>query len=347
MKISVDSFSILRPPAVSVFFRGSLSSHRTVPHRIVSLIASATEIVAALGFEDQLVGRSHECDYPPSVERLPACSEARLDVKASSREIDDAVKAVLRDALSVYRVDAELLDRLEPTHIVTQTQCEVCAVSLRDVEEAVCRMVRSRPQIVSLAPNNLADVWGDIRTVAGALGALERGELLVANLQQRLDSLAEQVSTVAERPAIACLEWIDPLMAAGNWVPELVQLAGGRNVFGQAGKHSPYMTWDELVARDPDVIALMPCGFDIPRTRQELAALTTRPDWPRLRAVRNGRVYVTDGNQYFNRPGPRLVESAEILAELLHPGRFDLGHEGRGWEPLCPSQVSCQAGEET
>lgn len=307
-----------------------------MPHCIVSLIASATEIVAALGFEDQLVGRSHECDYPPSVERLPACSEARLDVKASSREIDAAVKSIVRDALSVYRVDAEMLDRLEPTHIITQTQCEVCAVSLRDVEEAVCRMVRSRPQIVSLAPNNLADVWEDIRTVARALDAPDRGESLVANLQQRLSALAEQARALPERPTIACLEWIDPLMAAGNWVPELVQLAGGRNLFGQAGKHSPYMTWDELVDRDPDVVALMPCGFDIPRTRDELDPLTARADWHRLRAVRNRRVYVTDGNQYFNRPGPRLVESAEILAELLHPAWFDFGHKGSGWLPLQP-----------
>lgn len=302
------------------------------PPRIVSLISSATEIVCALGFEEHLVGRSHECDYPPSVQRVTVCSEPRIDVTGSSRELDERVKSVVRDAASVYRIHADVLERLRPTVLITQTQCEVCAVSLRDVEAALCRMVSSHPQIVPLEPNALADVWQGIAQVADALGATERGTALVARLQNRLDELAARAATLSARPTIACIEWIDPLMAAGNWVPELVQIAGGTNLFGQAGRHSPWMTWDELVARDPDVIVLMPCGFDIPRTRQELGTLTTRPEWPRLRAVRTGRVFVTDGNQYFNRPGPRLVESAEILAELLHPAVFDFGHEGTGWE---------------
>ncbi|HUG91802.1 MAG TPA: cobalamin-binding protein [Planctomycetaceae bacterium] len=301
-------------------------------HRIVSLIASATEIVAALGFEEQLVGRSHECDYPPSVGRLPACSRPRIDVHGTSREIDDRVKSVVRDALSIYEVDVEQLDRLAPTLIITQTQCEVCAVSLRDVETAVCRMVGSRPQIVSLEPNSLADVWTDIRRVAEALGAPERAESLIAGLKSRLADLWEQTSALRLRPAIACIEWVDPLMAAGNWMPELVDIAGGVNLFGEPGRHSPWMTWDDLVSRDPDVIAVMPCGFDIERSRREMPVLSTRPEWPRLKAVRTGRVHLTDGSQFFNRPGPRLVESAEILAEILHPRRIDFGHEGRGWQ---------------
>ena len=303
-------------------------------YRIVSLIASATEIVAALGSEQQLVGRSHECDYPPSVQQLPACSAPRIDVHGTSRQIDDRVRDVLRSALSVYTVHTDVLDRLAPTHIITQTQCEVCAVSLKDVERAVCDMVASRPTVVSLEPMCLADVWDDIRRVAAVLDAVERGEELVASLQRRLEAVSAAVSSLEERPTIACIEWIDPLMCAGNWVPELVEIAGGRDVLGTAGKHSPYITWDDLGRADPDVIAVMPCGFDIARTRAEMPVLLERPEWRSLRAVRAGRVYLTDGNQYFNRPGPRVVESAEILAEVFYPGECRFGHEGTGWVRL-------------
>ncbi len=297
-------------------------------HRIVSLIASATEIVAALGLADRLVGRSHECDYPSSVKRLPPCSEAKIDVNATSREIDNRVKAILQDAVSVYRVFPDILERLAPTVIITQTQCEVCAVSLKDVEAAVCKLVTSRPQIVALEPMSLADLWQDIHAVAKAVDAWDRAEVLVADLKSRLAVLQERVAQISDRPRIACLEWIDPLMAAGNWVPELVEIAGGVNLFGEAGRHSPWMRWEDLVASDPDVVAIMPCGFDIPRTLAELDPLTSRPEWAKLKAVRTGRVFVTDGNQYFNRPGPRLVDSAEILAELLHPETFHFGHAG-------------------
>ena len=352
-------------------------------HRIVSLIASATEIVAALGFEDSLVGVSHECDYPPSIRKLPACSSPNIDVNGSSREIDDRVKAVLADALSVYRVHTDLLVELRPTVIITQTQCEVCAVSLQDVEAAVCGAptagwsVDSQPEIVALEPNSLEDVWNDIRRVAHALDARDSGAALVGSLQHRLRDVAAKVvpcqslidglgataslpssaenteNTAGQassgtrqtridravvcndaRPSVACIEWIDPLMAAGNWVPELVELAGGRDCLGRAGRHSSYMTFGDLAEANPDVIAIMPCGFDIKRTRQELPALTNPIGWSDLRAVRNGRVYVTDGNQYFNRPGPRLVESAEILAEILHFDRVDFNHVGSGWSRL-------------
>lgn len=302
-------------------------------HRIISLIASATEIVSALGFEQSLVGRSHECDFPHSVERLPVCSEAKLDVRASSREIDNRVKAILRDALSVYRVLTDKLDELRPTVIITQTQCEVCAVSLKDVEQAVCEMVTSRPKIVALEPMCLADVWGDIRRVAEALGASEQGEKLIAALTRRLEAIRKSAADSRSRPRVACIEWIDPLMSCGNWVPELVEIAGGENLFGEAGKHSPWMMFEDLVARDPDIIIVMPCGFDIPRTQIEMPPLSTDPRWHDLRAVRTGQVYLADGNQYFNRPGPRLVESAEILVEVFHPTTFDFGHQGSGWVP--------------
>ena len=300
-------------------------------HRIVSLIASATEIVCALGFERELVGRSHECDHPAFVSRLPACSSSKVKVGAVSRAIDDQVRTIVSEGLSVYRVNPDLLNRLAPTVIVTQTQCEVCAVSLRDVEEAVCELVTSQPAIVSLEPMSLCGVWEDIRKVASALGDPGRGDDLVTRLKARLQGIRARTEPVRSRPSIACIEWIDPLMSAANWMPELVECAGGRNLFGEPGKHSGYFDFDRLAAADPDVIAILPCGFDIERTCREMPPLATHPGWLELAAVRNGRVFVTDGNQYFNRPGPRVVESAEILAEILHPERFDFGHRGTGW----------------
>lgn len=299
--------------------------------RIISLIASATEIVCALGFEESMVGRSHECDYPRSVEKLPVCSSSKADVDGSSRAIDDQVRAIVADALSVYRVDAALLDDLAPTVIITQTQCEVCAVSLKDVEQAVCELVASEPKIVSLEPMDLGDVFKDIRTVAAALGRPERAERLNAGLTARLDAIRERSSGLGARPVVACIEWIDPLMHAENWVPELVEIAGGTVMVGEPGRHSGYFEFERMIEADPDVIAVMPCGFDIPRTAAEMPPLAAQPGWSELSAVRNDRVFLTDGNQYFNRPGPRVVESAEILAELLHPEVFDFGHCGSGW----------------
>jgi iron complex transport system substrate-binding protein len=302
--------------------------------RIVSLIASSTEIVCALGLESQMVGRSHECDYPPSVERLPVCTQPKFPTDGTSREIDQRVKTILQAALSVYHVDADLLRRLRPTHVITQTQCEVCAVSLKDVEQAVAEFTQSRPKIIALAPNALADVWSDIQRVADRLEVRERGKQLVRELQERMERIAQKAHEIGSRPRVAAIEWIEPLMASGNWMPELIEMAGGMNLFGEAGKHSPGMSWEELQAKDPEAILVLPCGFDIERTRQELPAMTERPGWAALQAVRNRRVYILDGNQYFNRPGPRLADSLEILAEVLHPRVFHFGHEGTGWQRL-------------
>ena len=302
--------------------------------RIVSLIASSTEIVCALGFGDDLVGRSHECDFPQWVQRLPMCTGPKFPTDGTSYEIDQRVKAILAEGLSVYRVDAQKLRGLAPDVIVTQSQCEVCAVSLRDVEQAVCEWIESRPRIVSLEPYALADVWRDIATVAAALDAPERATRLVDSLQQRVEAIAATARSLDARPTVAVVEWIEPLMAAGNWMPELVEMAGGVSLFGEAGKHSPWMTIDELARRDPDWIIVIPCGFDIARTRADMPLLGAQPRWRELRAVREGRVVLGDGNQYFNRPGPRLVESLEILAEILHPRAFRFGHEGGGWQKL-------------
>ena len=302
--------------------------------RIVSLISSATEIVHALGQLPNQVGRSHECDFPPEVEALPVCTRPTIDIHADSREIDRAVKDRVRNALSVYDVFDDVLERLQPTHIITQTQCEVCAVSLRDVERSVAMRLESRPKIISLTPNSLADVWEDIRRVACALGIAERGEAVVASLDARMDEFSEKARSAVRRPRVAAIEWIEPLMVCGNWTPELIEMAGGINLFGEAGKHSGYVAWDEIVESDPDVIVIAPCGFDMARTQSEMHWLVKRPEWPKLRAVRAGRVYVADGNQYFNRPGPRLVETLEILAEILHPEIFEPALEGAGWKKL-------------
>ena len=299
--------------------------------RIVSLLPSSTEIVCALGCGDRLVGRSHECDYPASVDRLPACTAAKFDPDGTSYQIDQRVKAVLQEAVSVYRVDADLLDRLTPDLLVTQSQCEVCAVSLKDVKEAAAQLVQSQPAIVSLAPNALDDIWRDINAVAAALEVEDRGSALVAQLQGRLGQLAARTRGLGHRPRVACIEWFEPLMAAGNWIPELVEIAGGENLFGAAGAHSPWLAWEALENAQPDILVLMPCGFDMARCRDEMRALKAHPVWPRLEAVREGQVFITDGNQYFNRPGPRLVESAEILAEIFHPDSFGCAHQGLGW----------------
>jgi iron complex transport system substrate-binding protein len=359
--------------------------------RIVSLIASATEIVDALGMTAYLVGRSHECDSPELVKALPVCTRPRIPVDGSSREIDALVKDSARTSVSIYDVFDDVIGRLEPTHIVTQIQCEVCAVSLRDVEEALSCGMKGQPRIVSLQPDSLAQIWEDFRRVARALGIPDRGEAVVAALQARMvcgagdwpaaqadsdargdsggplrrerprdrgeeepaastaartgaDSggvpgeLPHHPSSPAHRSRVACIEWIEPLMAAGNWTPELIEMAGGINLFGEAGRHSPWMTWEQLAAADPDMIVIAPCGFDLARTEREMYWLTDRPDWKNLRAVESGRVYLADGNQYFNRPGPRVVETFEILAEILHP-EIAPRHRGRAWRALAPGAI--------
>jgi iron complex transport system substrate-binding protein len=304
-------------------------------NRIVSLIPSATEILCALGVEEQVVGRSHECDYPLSIQRLPVCTAPKFGTEGTSLQIDERVKTILQEALSLYRIDADLLKKLQPSHIVTQTQCEVCAVDLKEVERALCEFTGSKPILIPLSPNALSDVWADIQRVADALALPERGRRLVEALQNRMARI--ETKTLPSRPRVVSIEWMDPLMAGGNWMPELVERAGGINLFGEAGKHSPWMTWRELQEADPDLLLILPCGFDIQRTRKDLASLTGQGGWPDLKAVRDEKVYLLDGNQYFNRPGPRLVESLEILAEILHPGRFHFGHEGAGWQKLVSS----------
>ncbi len=298
--------------------------------RIVSLVASATEILHALGLGDSQVGRSHECDFPPRVASLPQCTRPRFRVDGTSGEIDRLVKETLREAGSVYEVFDEILDRLQPTHVLTQSQCRVCAVSTGDVEQALSRRWSARPVVVALEPNSLADVWEDIRRVARACGIAGEGEALVARLTDRMRDIARAVGA-EHRPAVALIEWQEPLMAAGNWAPELIAMAGGEALFGESGRRSPWLDWADLAAANPEVIVVSPCGFDLERAWSEMYWLTARPEWASLRAVRTGRVYVADGNAYFHRPGPRLAETVEMLASMLHPDRVSAVGEGIAW----------------
>ncbi len=300
--------------------------------RIVSLIASATEIVHTLELTECQVGRSHECDYPDEIRALPVCTTPSFPVDGSSAEVDARVKQRVANALSVYEVYQDVLERLQPTHVITQTQCRVCAVSLEDVERALAGSVSSRPKLVSLVPNSLADIWSDIRRVAESCGVASRGEAAIGNLQSRMQDVSRRALSDKRRPRVACIEWLEPLMATGNWVPELVEMAAAENLFGTGGQHSPWMTWQDLASSDPDAIVIMPCGFEIERTRAEMYWLTDRPGWAKLRAVQSGQVYLVDGNQYMNRPGPRIAESLEILAEILHPAAFEPRLEGAAWQ---------------
>ena len=299
--------------------------------RVISLIASSTETLCALGFEDQLVGRSHECDYPPSVQSRPICSEAKFDLDGSSLEIDQRVKETLENAISVYRVFPDELERLRPTHIITQDQCEICAVSFNDVKAAAKALISSSPEIVSLAPKTLEDIYQGIIEIADSLDAKPSGDSLVSTMRHKLADLERQTVDITEKPTVVCVEWIEPFMAVGNWVPNLVQIAGGKDLLGITDVHTPKIDLTKLTNANPDKIVIMPCGWDIEKNRSEMDQALKSPIWQSLRAVQSGELYITDGNHYFNRPGPRVVESAEILAEIFHPERFSFGHEDSGW----------------
>lgn len=305
--------------------------------RIVSLIPSGTEMVCALGCRAQLVGRSHECDFPSDVTSLPVCTQVTVDSEGTSQSIHAQVSKHLQSALSLYEVLVDQMQDLRPDVIVTQTQCEVCAVSADEVQRALRDLIGMSPTLISLGGQDLSGVWDDLTRVANGLGQQAAGQAFLKQANQRMGDIADRSQRQPTPPTVACIEWMEPLMAAGNWVPELVHLAGGQSVFGQRGTHAPWITWEALAASDPDVLILMPCGFSMARIQEELPVMTSHPFWPQLRAVQNQKVYLTDGNQFFNRPGPRLVESLEILAEILHPTHFQFGHEGQGWRQWVPA----------
>jgi iron complex transport system substrate-binding protein len=288
--------------------------------RIASLLPSATEIIFALGLGDQLVGVSHECDYPTEVSGRPVLTAAKIDASQDSASIDAAVRQLVSDGLSVYRIKTDTLAALRPDLIVTQEHCEVCAVSYKEVVAATQQLLGSAATIVSLKPTRLDDIFADFHRVAEAAGCSAAATALEQRSRDRLETIQKSLRRVHARPRVACIEWLEPLMAAGNWVPEMVTLAGGVYEMVAPGEHSTTLSWDELVAYAPDVVIVMPCGFKLEQTQRELPRLVTHPQWKQLPAVRNRRAYAVDGNAYLNRPGPRIIDSAELLAGLIQPG---------------------------
>ena len=301
--------------------------------RVISLLSSTTEIIYALGCGDRLVGRSHECDYPEEVSELPICTIPKFDVDGTSREVDDEVKSLVQSALSIYYINEKLLKELKPDIIFTQSQCEVCAVSVSDVENALKNITGLSSRVISVEPNSVEDIVNDILTIAEILNVRKKGKELVESIKAKIDN-TEKIVYQKSSPSVAAIEWIDPLMAAGNWVPQLIKVAGGKNLFGEEGKHSPWMKYDDLLDQDPEIIIVMPCGYDIKKSLIEIKTLESKKEWGSLKAVRNRNVYITDGNQFFNRPGPRIIESLEILLEIIHSDFSESKHIDSGWIKL-------------
>ena len=307
----------------------------TTARRIVSLLPAATEMVATLGAADRLVGRSHGCDHPWEVRPLPAVTRSRIPEGLPAADISAAVSKAAALSQSVFELDAERLRALQPDLILAQDHCSACAVTPADLEEALRDWPGKRPEVVRLHPTRVVHLWQDLQRLAERLGLPDGGRTLIAPLKARVVAVLEKTAMLQRRPSVACLEWLDPLMGAGNWIPELVQLAGGHPVFGEPGKHSDWMTWENLALQDPAVLVLIPCGFDLERTRMGAARMQSHDLWRHLRAVKTGRVYLADASAYFNRPGPRLVESLEALAEIIQPDLFPAArHRGEVWDPV-------------
>ncbi len=292
--------------------------------KIVSLLPSATEIICALGLEDQLVGVTHECDFPPSVRRLPTVTRTLIPLDAVSNEIDRLVRERLRTQRSLYTLELPTLAKLRPDLIVTQALCDVCAVAEEEVRVAA-GMLPGEPQVVNLEPKTLADVLASIAQVATAAGVEPaRTQELLNTLTARIDAVVQRTPQGVQRPRVALLEWLDPPFSCGHWSPELVRLAGGVEGLGQEGMPSRRLDWGELLAWQPEVVFIACCGLSAQRTLKDLPRLWSVDGWEDVPATRSGRIYVTDGSCYFSRPGPRLVDSLEILAHALYPDAHPL-----------------------
>jgi len=290
------------------------------PTRIVSLLPSATELVYALGLGERLVGVTHECDFPPAALHKPRLTSSALPHAGDAGTIDRHVRASLHEGSSLYALDQDALDGLRPDLIITQELCDVCAVSYGIVARAARELTRSGDapaRVISLEPLSLEDVYANIATVAEAAGEPQRAAAVIARLRARAGALARAVAGRA-RPRTLVIEWTDPPFSGGHWTPGLVELAGGEPVLGDAGLPSRTISWASIAAADPDVVIVAPCGFDLARTLAAIAPLAARPEWAGLRALREGRAYAIDGNAYVNRPGPRLIETAELFAHAIH-----------------------------
>lgn len=290
--------------------------------KICSLLPGATEVIAALGLADHLVGISHECDYPPAIRTTPVMIRAVIDQEQmTSPDIDRAVTRAAAEHQSLYTLDDAMFRQAEPDLVITQDLCHVCAVTPSQLHRAIDSLPR-RPHVLTLNAAALEDMLSDIERIGEATNTTSAARTFTSELRTRLHNVRKRVSVDQALPSVVCLEWLDPLYAAGHWVPEMVSWAGGRHLLGRAGSQSERITWEQLVAAAPDILIIMPCGFSIERTVREMNRLTSYPDWPRLPAVQHGRVFAVDSGAYFSRPGPRLVDGTEILAALCHPSQF-------------------------
>ena len=284
--------------------------------RIVSLLPSATEIVCCVGLQPSLVGVTHECDFPVGVADLPVVTTSKIPKGLASRDIDTMVRTQLESDAALYSLKMEVLEELKPDLIISQSLCDVCAVAANEVEAAACQLP-GRPRVLNLEPASLEDVFGTVIEVGRAAECENRARQTVSGLQARVDCVRQKASSSRKRPRVAVLEWLDPLFNAGHWTPQLVDFAGGIDCLGNLFEPSSTISLDQLSDADPDVIVVALCGFNVERSRQDVTSIETRPEWQRLRAVRSGNVHVVDGNAYFSRPGPRLVDSLELLGRLL------------------------------
>jgi iron complex transport system substrate-binding protein len=287
--------------------------------RICSLLPSATEVIALLGLSDELVGISHECDYPPSVRNLPIMVEPMIPPHGlTSHDIDRQVSQLVASGQRLYRLKDHLLRQAQPDLIVSQDLCHVCAVTPDQLHEALCSMPR-QPTLLTLNPTTVHEVIGDVIRIGNAANRSAEGHHLAAQLHDRLEAVHTRIQRIAHRPRVACIEWLSPLYIAGHWVPEMVQLAGGQDVLAQPGGPSYVVTWDEVLAATPDVLIVMPCGFSVERTQTELFQMMQQPgQWP-LSSELAERTFLVDASSYFSRPGPRLIDGIELLATILHP----------------------------
>lgn len=293
--------------------------------RIASLFPAATEILFALGLGDDIVGVSHECAYPAEASAKPRIIRTVIDQEQiSSGDIDHRVRAAVEQRRSLYACDIPLLQALKPDVLVTQSLCAVCALDDSGAGKIV-QSLEPRPDVLTLHAHTLEELFLEIRLLGHRLNRNQEAGCLVSSLVKRIEEVEERVVSEKTRPTVACIEWMDPLMVAGHWVPEMISLAGGKDILGSVGEPSRYINWDELVAAQPGQLILMPCGFPIERTRKELALLTQHPQWNMLAAVKEGHVWLVDGPSLFNCPGPRLVQGIELLASIFHPRIF--GHQ--------------------
>lgn len=297
--------------------------------RIISLIPSATEIIHRLGSGGLLVGVSHECDYPEIVTDLPICSYPRFNSEGNSVEIDTQIKTILENALSIYHIKKEEMSELKPDLIITQSQCDVCAVSLSDVRKSLQEILHINPKIISLEPKKLDDVWDDIRTIAAELNKNDVADEMIDSFLDTISNISNSRENTSG-PTVACVEWIEPLMFAGNWVPEMVEIVGGINQFSEKGEHSSWSDPKELFDSDPDIIIFMPCGYSMKKTKIELDRVLSLDGWKDLKSIKSGGAYLVDGSQFFNRPGPRLLDSIKILDEIIN-GKQPRSYHGIGW----------------